>query len=189
MSLGKIVVGSEEWCALPQLNISAIKARVDSGAKTSALHAINIIPFKKDGDPWVRYEVFRLQNDGKTSIHCESPVIGKQKVKSSSGAAEIRYVVKSIISIAESTWEIELTLTNIDSMGYSMLLGLQAMSGKILVDPEDSLQLGELSPSIIENYYNIHIKKRLGLKIGLWTLVLLVGCTNLQTFAQKKKKI
>ena len=70
-----------------------------------------------------------------------------------------------------------------------MLLGLQAMSGKILVDPEDSLQLGELSPSIIENYYNIHIKKRSGLKIGLWTLVLLVGCTNLQTFAQKKIKI
>ena len=167
MSLGKIVVGSEEWCALPQLNIPAIKARIDSGAKTSALHAINIIPFKKDGDPWVRYEVHPLQNDGKTSIHCESPVIDKRKVKSSSGAAEIRYVVKSIISIAESTWEIELTLTNRDSMGYRMLLGRQAMSGKMLVDPEASLQLGELSPSIIENYYHIHIKKRSGLKIGL----------------------
>jgi hypothetical protein len=65
MSLNKIIVGSEEWCGLPQLNIPAIKARVDSGAKTSALHAVNIIPFKKDGDPWVRYEVHPLQNDGK----------------------------------------------------------------------------------------------------------------------------
>jgi len=122
MSLGKIVVGSEEWCALPQLNIPAIKSRVDSGAKTSALHAINIIPFKKDGYPWVRYEVHPLQNDGKTSIHCESPVIDKRKVKNSSGTSEIRYVVKSIISIAESTWEIELSLTNRDSMGYRKLM-------------------------------------------------------------------
>jgi ribosomal protein S6--L-glutamate ligase len=122
MSLGKIVVGSEEWCALPHLNIPAIKSRVDSGAKTSALHAINIIPFKKDGYPWVRYEVHPLQNDGKTSIHCESPVIDKRKVKNSSGTSEIRCVVKSIISIAESTWEIELSLTNRDSMGYRKLM-------------------------------------------------------------------
>ena len=160
MSLNKIVVGSEEWCGLPQLNILAIKARVDSGAKTSALHAINIIPFKKDGDPWVRYEVHPLQNDGKTSIHCESPVIDRRKIKSSSGLSESRYVIKSIISIAESTWEIDLTLTNRDSMGYRMLLGRQAMSGKMLVDPEASFQLGELSSTLIENYYHIHIQNR-----------------------------
>ncbi|MDA8698879.1 30S ribosomal protein S6--L-glutamate ligase [Flavobacteriaceae bacterium] len=167
MSLNKIIVGSEEWCGLPQLNIPAIKARVDSGAKTSALHAVNIIPFKKDGDPWVRYEVHPLQNDGKTSIHCESPVIDKRKVKSSSGLSELRYVIKSIISIAESTWEIDLTLTNRDSMGYRMLLGRQAMAGKMLVDPEASFQLGKLTPTLIENYYHIHIKKYSGLKIGL----------------------
>ena len=167
MSLSKIVVGSEEWCGLPQLNIPAIKARVDSGAKTSALHAINIIPFKKDRDPWVGYEVHPLQNDGKTSIHCESPVIDRRKIKSSSGLSELRYVIKSIISIAESTWEIDLTLTNRDSMGYRMLLGRQAMSGKMLVDPEASFQLGELSSTLIENYYHIHIQNRSGLKIGL----------------------
>jgi len=168
MSLGKIVVvDSEEWCGLPQLNIPAIKVRVDSGAKTSALYAINIIPFKKDCDPWVRHEVHSLQNDGKTSIHCESPLIDKRKVKSSSGVAEIRYVVRYIISIAESTWEIKLILTNRDSMGYRMLLGRRAMSGKMLVDPAASFQLGELSSSITENYYHIHIKKKSCLKIDL----------------------
>jgi ribosomal protein S6--L-glutamate ligase len=167
MSLNKIVIGSEEWCGLPELHIPAIKVRVDSGAKTSALHAINIRPFKKEGVDWVSYEVHPIQRDAKTTIHCESLVIDKRKVKSSSGLGEVRYVVKTILSIAESTWPIEITLTNRDSMGYRMLLGREAMSGKMLVDPESSFQLGELSNHILEQYYSIHIKKDSGLKIGL----------------------
>lgn len=167
MSINKIVVGSEEWCGLPHLNIPAIKVRVDSGAKTSALHAVNITPFKKEGQPWVSFEVHPLQNNGKTTIHCECPVVDKRKVKNTSGASETRYVIKSMLSIAETTWEIELTLTNRDSMGYRMLLGRQAMSGRMLVDPEASFQLGEMSPAIIEQYYSVHIKKPSGLKIGL----------------------
>ena len=150
MGNNKIVVGSEEWCALPQLNIPAIKVRVDSGAKTSALHAVNIIPFKKDGDPWVRYEVHPIQNEGKTTIYCESPVMDKRKVKSSSGYGEIRYVIKTVLAIAKSSWEIEITLTNRDSMGYRMLLGRQAMAGKMMVDPEAAFQLGELSNQILK---------------------------------------
>jgi ribosomal protein S6--L-glutamate ligase len=167
MSVNKIVIGSEEWCGLPELHIPAIKVRVDSGAKTSALHAINIRPFKKEGQDWVSYEVHPIQRDAKTTIHCESPVIDKRKVKSSSGLGEVRYVIKTILSIAESTWPIEITLTNRDSMGYRMLLGRQAMSGKMLVDPESSFQLGEVSNLILEQYYNTHIKKDSGLKIGL----------------------
>lgn len=167
MNLEKIVVGSEEWCAMPHLGIPAIKARVDSGAKTSALHAVNILPFKKNGALWVRYDVHPMQNDGKTTVHCESQVVDKRKIKSSSGVGEVRYVIKTLLSLAEDTWEIEVTLTNRDSMGYRMLLGRQAMSGKILVDPEASFQLGELSLDILENYYKIHITKPSGLKIGL----------------------
>ncbi|MFC2147761.1 30S ribosomal protein S6--L-glutamate ligase [Bacteroidota bacterium] len=167
MSNNKIVVGSEEWCALPQLNIPAIKVRVDSGAKTSALHAVNIIPFKKDGIPWVRYEVHPLQNEGKTTIYCESPVLDKRKVKSSSGFGEIRYVIKTALAIAKSSWEIEITLTNRDSMGYRMLLGRQAMAGKILVDPEAAFQLGELSTHILKQHYKVYNNKPSGLKIGI----------------------
>lgn len=163
----KIIVGSEEWCALPQINIPAIKARVDSGAKTSALHAVNITPYKKNGNPWVSFEVHPLQNDGKTTIHCEAPVFDKRRVKSSSGQSEKRFVIKIGISIAEDTWEIEVTLTNRDSMGYRMLLGRQAMSGKMLVDPEASLLLGDLSPDVLETYYSTNIVKPTGLKIGL----------------------
>ncbi len=163
----KIIVGSEEWCALPQINIPAIKARVDSGAKTSALHAVNITPYKKNGNPWVSFEVHPLQNDGKTTIHCEAPVFDKRRVKSSSGQSEKRFVIKIAISIAEDAWEIEVTLTNRDSMGYRMLLGRQAMSGKMLVDPEASLLLGELSPDVLETYYSTNIVKPTGLRIGL----------------------
>jgi len=167
MNTPKIVVGSEEWCCLPQINIPGIKARVDSGAKTSALHAVNIIPFKKNGAPWISFDVHPLQNDGKTTIHCEAPIHDKRKVKSSSGTTEIRFVIKTVISIADYNWEIEITLSNRDSMGYRMLLGRQAMSGKMLVDPEESCILGELSKDTINQYYKSHIIEPEGLKIGL----------------------
>ncbi len=167
MDINKIVVGSQEWCALPELNIKAIKIRVDSGAKTSALHAVNIVPFKKEGNLWVSYDVHPIQNNGTTTIHCESPVIDKRKVKSTSGIVEVRYVIKTFLSIGQSTWEIEVTLTNRDSMGYRMLLGRQAMSGKILVDPEASFLLGEITSEELMQFYTPHFTKPSGLKIGL----------------------
>lgn len=165
--INKIIIGSEEWCSLPQLNIPAIKARIDSGAKTSALHAVNIVPFKKEGQLWVSYEVHPIQNDGKTTIHCESPVIDRRSIKSTSGISEMRYVIKSTLAIAESTWDIEITLTNRDSMGYRMLLGRQAMGGKMLVDPESSFLLGDRSVEMLNQVYQAHIKKRTGLRIAL----------------------
>jgi ribosomal protein S6--L-glutamate ligase len=82
MTHKKIVVGSEEWCGLPDINIPAIKTRVDSGAKTTALHAVSITPFEKNGSPWVRFKVHPIQYDGKTTLVCESPVVDKRRVKS-----------------------------------------------------------------------------------------------------------
>lgn len=163
----KVIIGSEEWCGLPQLNIPAIKARIDSGAKTSALHAINIVPFKKDGLPWVSFDIHPLQNDGKTTIHCEALLHDKRKVKSSNGNSELRFVIKTILSIADESWEVEITLTNRDSMGYRMLLGRQAMAGKMLVDPGASHILEQLSPEILYQYYRTNIVNPTGLKIGL----------------------
>ncbi len=167
MATEKIIVGSEEWCAFPEINIPALKARVDSGAKTSSLHAVDITPFKREGNPWVKFEVHPLQDDGKTTVHCEAPVFDKRRVKSSSGVSEMRYVIKTILSIAEDTWEVEVTLTNRDSMGFRMLLGRQAMRGKMLVDPESKCVLGELSEDLISQYYRSHIVKPTGLRIGL----------------------
>jgi len=143
MLQNKIILGSEEWFSFPDLGIPTIKARVDSGAKTSALHAINIAPFIKDGTNWVKFDINPIQNDLKTIIHCEAPLVDKRIIKSSSGYREQRYVIQTTLDIGTTSWSIEMTLTNRDSMGFRMLLGREAMSGRILVDPEQLFLLGQ----------------------------------------------
>jgi ribosomal protein S6--L-glutamate ligase len=167
MSESKIIVGSEEWFAFPGLGIPAIKARVDSGAKTSAMHAFNIQPFKRGGQPWVSFEVHPLQKNRKATVRCESPVIDKRVVKSSIGVSEKRFVIREPIVVDGRTWEIDLTLTNRDSMGYRMLLGREAMSGRMLVDPDESFCLGEQSRKSIRELYQEAEHVRSGLRIGL----------------------
>jgi len=165
--LDKEIVGSEEWCAFPELGIPTIKARVDSGAKTSALHAVNISPFQKDGDNWVKFDINPIQNNTKTVIHCQAPLVDKRIVKSSSGFREQRYVIKSEIQVGEIHWEVELTLTNRDSMGFRMLLGREAMSGRLLVDPEQKYLLGQPTKEKLKEYYDKNEESTVGLRIGL----------------------
>lgn len=167
MSTEKVIVGSEEWCSFPVLGIPTIKARVDSGAKTSALHAINISPFLKDGEKWVKFDVNPIQNNIKTIINCEAKLIGRRIVKSSSGSREHRYVVVSEVEIGGQNWPIEITLTNRDSMGFRMLLGREAMIGRLLVDPEQKCLLGEPSSDSLKDLYKPIKKSETGLRIGL----------------------
>jgi ribosomal protein S6--L-glutamate ligase len=167
MPQNKIILGSEEWCSFPELGIPAIKARVDSGAKTSALHAINIVPFVKEGVNWVKFDINPIQNNLKTVIHCEALLIDKRIVKSSSGYREQRFVIQTKITIGEDSWPIEMTLTNRDSMGFRMLLGREAMSGRILVDPEQKYLLGQNSTENLKELYQIDFSEKSGLRIGL----------------------
>lgn len=163
----KKIIGSEEWCAFPEMALPAIKARVDSGAKTSSIHAFNIATFKRNGSLWVSFEVHPLQNNRTTIIRCEQPVIDKRSVKSSSGVSENRYVISSPIKIGDEVWDIELTLTNRDSMGYRMLLGREAMAGRIIVDPAMSFNFGDKTPLQIQELYGTRKVKKTGLKIAL----------------------
>ena len=167
MSQSKIILGSEEWCTLPELGIPSIKARVDSGAKTSALHAKNIAPFIKDDQNWVRFDINPIQNNVKTVVHCEAPLVDKRVVKSSSGFREQRYVIQTSLEIGDSKWVIEMTLTNRDSMGFRMLLGREAMSGRVLVDPEQQYLLGQHSVDNLKEVYKNAVKTSSGLRIGL----------------------
>lgn len=167
MQQNKIILGSEEWCSFPALGIPAIKARVDSGAKTSALHAINIAPFIKDGENWVKFDINPIQNNLKTVIHCEALLIDKRVVKSSSGFREQRYVIQTEIQLGNDSWKIEMTLTNRDSMGFRMLLGREAMSGRILVDPEQKYLLGQTTTESLKELYVNSIPNKTGLRIGL----------------------
>lgn len=165
--MSKIIIGSEEWCAFPELGVSAIKARIDSGAKTSSIHAFNIQPFRRSGESWVSFEVHPIQNNRRVVIRCERPVVDKRVVKSSSGVGETRYVVRSPIRIGEEIWEIELTLANRDSMGFRMLLGREAMNGRLIVDPELRLTQGDVNQARIDELYGKFEEKKSGLKIGL----------------------
>jgi ribosomal protein S6--L-glutamate ligase len=167
MPINKIILGSEEWCSFPELGIPAIKARVDSGAKTSALHAINIAPFVKEGENWVKFDINPIQNNLKTVIHCEAKLIDKRIVKSSSGFREQRYVIQTQLKIGDDIWAIEMTLTNRDSMGFRMLLGREAMSGRILVDPEQKYLLGQTTTESLKDLYQNAIANKSGLRIGV----------------------
>ena len=163
----KLIVGSEEWCSLPGLGLPAIKARVDSGAATSSLHAFNIVPFQRDGELWISFEVHPLQNDRSVVVRQEAPVLEQRSVRNTSGISENRYVIREELVLGEQRWPIELTLTNRDAMGYRMLLGREAMVGRVLVDPEGSHQLGDVEQAQLEAMYAALRTERTGLRIAL----------------------
>lgn len=141
----KLIIGKEEWCALPDLALPAIKARVDSGAKTSALHAFNIKIHSVQGQEWVRFDVHPIQKDNKTNVQCHAKLVDMRSVRSSSGHIEKRPVIETMLQLGEQRWKIQLTLTNRDAMGYRMLLGREAMHGRLVVDPGLSLSQRKIS--------------------------------------------
>lgn len=161
------IIGAEEWCEFPSLGIPAIKARVDSGAKTSSLHAFNIEKFIRSSTPWVRFEVHPLQKDRKISIRCEAEIIDHRKVKNTSGISEQRYVIKSPMRLGEDTLDIELTLTNRDSMGYRMLLGREAMIDRFLINPSYGFVKGDRSDHQLSEMYEKTSAAPVGLRIGV----------------------
>ena len=114
----KFIVGSEEWCSFSELQIPAIKARIDSGAKTSSIHAINIKPFKKNNEKWVRYEVYPLLDNRMVCVHCESKVVDIRRVKSSLEQVNGAMWLKTPLTLGGSTWDIEMTLADRENHGF-----------------------------------------------------------------------
>ncbi len=163
----KIIVGSQEWCGFPELGVPAIKARVDSGATTSSIHAFNIQPFKRHGESWVTFEVHPLQGNRRTTLKCESKVVDRRMIRSSSGITEKRYVISTPLSLGYRVWDVELTLANRDSMGFRMLLGRQAMNDRILVDPSANFCHGELAEEEIDHLYGKIEKSHGGLRMAV----------------------
>ena len=161
------VLGSEEWCVFEELGIPAIKARVDSGAKTSSIQAINSKILMRGGHEWVQFEVHPLQNNRSITITCEAPLVDRRTVRSSSGIAEERLVVRTPVKLGEQRFDIELTLTNRDTMDFRMLLGREALSGRYMVDPGQALLMGDFSEADLEKAYFRYIQKKEGLKIAL----------------------
>lgn len=139
----RAVVGWREWVALPELGVERIKAKVDTGARSSALHAWDVTEFERDGERWVRFAVHPIQRDNETVVRCEARCTDRRRVRSSSGVATLRPVIGTELRLGERRWRIELTLVRRDVMGFRMLLGRQAVRRRFLVDPGRSFLMSE----------------------------------------------
>jgi len=135
-------LGWREWVKLPDLGIDCVKAKVDTGARTSALHAFYTERFERDGRPWVRFGVHPRQQDDDTIIHCEALIIEERIVTDSGGHRESRPVIQTSLVIGQEVRNVEMTLTDRDSMLFRMLVGRTSISDGILVSPGQSFKLG-----------------------------------------------
>lgn len=140
----KVTLGWREWASLPELNIPAIKIKIDTGAKTSALHAFDIETFLKDQKKFIRFNIHPAQNDDKHTIKCEAQLIDQRQISDSGGHKEMRYVIETKLVLGNKEWPIEVTLTNRSNMRFRMLLGRRAMVDHALVDPSASYLCGKL---------------------------------------------
>jgi hypothetical protein len=143
MSKEKLVLGWREWLGFPELGIGQIKAKVDTGARTSCLHAFFVEPFERDGAPWVRFAIHPLQRNTNQEIHCEAPVKDQRTVRDSGGHEEQRFVIETLLTIGTQQHRIEVTLTDRDSMKFRFLLGRTAIRGHYLVDSGRSYLQGK----------------------------------------------
>jgi hypothetical protein len=139
-------IGWREWVALPDLGLPAIKAKIDTGARTSALHAFLIEPYQEAGIEMLRFLIHPIQRNQEFQVECHCPVYDVREVTDSGGHREMRYVIQSNVTIGNGNWPIELTLTNRDTMSFRMLLGRKAMEERFVVNPGASYINGKLGP-------------------------------------------
>ncbi len=143
--LKPLILGRREWVALPDLGLFAIKAKVDTGARTSALHAEAIEIFGPASASRVRFLIHPLLERPDVAVWCEAELLGVREVTSSIGERENRCIISTRLSVGDREWPIELGLTNRGGLAHRMLLGRQAIQPGMLVDPARSFLLPKLS--------------------------------------------
>lgn len=131
-------MGWREWCGLPTLGIPLIKAKIDTGAHTSAVHAFDIEPFHRAGKLWVKFFIHPVQGNDQIIVPCTARVVDQRAVMSSNGHKEHRYVIETPLQMGAQCWPIELTLSNRDPLRFRILLGRAALRGRVMIDPTHS---------------------------------------------------
>jgi hypothetical protein len=139
----KISLGWREWVGLPELGIDRIKAKVDTGARTSCLHSFRMEPYERNGERRVKFWVHPVQNDLHEVVACDAAIREKRMVTDSGGHQELRLVIQTTLQVGDSQWPAEVTLTNRDTMRFRMLIGRTALAGRSVVLPESSYLAGE----------------------------------------------
>lgn len=141
-----IILGWREWTALPDLGVRTIKAKLDTGARSSSLHAFRMHRYTRDGQDMVRFEVHPVQKSRASIVQVEAVVIEERKIRNSGGGVEVRPVIETTLELAGMRWPLELTLSRRDEMGFRMLLGRQTLRDRVIVDPAASFR-GSPAPS------------------------------------------
>jgi hypothetical protein len=137
-----LIIGWQEWIALPRLALPAVRAKVDTGARTSSLHAFEIELFKSGRRQRVRFGVHPLADDDELAVFCEADMVDLREVTSSTGHRQERVVISTPVRLGDSVWLVEVTLTDRAGMSFRMLLGRTALQGRMLVDPAGSFLHG-----------------------------------------------
>ena len=137
-SSSKISIGWCEWCELPDFDIPYIKAKIDTGAKTSSLHAFDIERITKKGKPYVRFSIHPVQFNDVITFKRTAEIIDERSVMSSNGQKEKRYVIATSLQMGDLMWGIELTLSNRDPLRYRLLLGREALRKNVVIHPGKS---------------------------------------------------
>jgi len=132
------LIGWREWVGLPELGVQMLKAKIDTGARSSALHAWDIRPFDRDGCEWIAFQLHPMQRDNHVIVDCEARVVGERRIRSSSGTLETRYAIETLMAFGDARRRIEVTLTNRDEMGFRLLLGRTALRRRAIIDPSRS---------------------------------------------------
>ncbi len=143
MTTDQRMAGWREWVSLPDLGVKAVKAKLDTGARTSALHAFDVDTFDRDGAEWVRFSIHPLQRDDETQVTTEAVITDRRWITNPGGRRERRLIIETPLTLGNETWSIELCLTDRDEMGMRMLLGRTAMRGRLRIDPAHSYLLGK----------------------------------------------
>lgn len=152
--INKQIIGWRECFILADLGLPMIKAKIDTGAKTSSLHAFNIKPFTENNQEFVTFDIHPLQKNRKLKINCIGKVVDKRFVSDSGGNREKRYVIETEIESDNKKYKIEITLANRDSMEYRMLLGREAIKKmKFIVDVNKSFILGSYNEKEMSQFY------------------------------------